>query len=104
MVAAVIAAGISTINSALLSSASLLVNDLFVRFVKKDASLEKTTLIAKATILLMTVLIIVISFIPAAQGFLVPVAALGYGIVLQLVPAALGPLYWKGGTKIGAIS
>ncbi|MDH4616236.1 hypothetical protein [Brevibacillus sp. AY1] len=104
VVAAVIAAGISTINSALLSSASLLVNDLFVRFVKKDASLEKTTLIAKATILLMTVLIIVISFIPAAQGFLVPVAALGYGIVLQLVPAALGPLYWKGGTKIGAIS
>ncbi|MGE7270000.1 sodium:solute symporter family protein [Brevibacillus panacihumi] len=104
VVAAVIAAGISTINSALLSSASLLVNDLFVRFVKKDASLEKTTSIAKATVLLMTVLVVIISFIPAAQGFLVPVAALGYGIVLQLVPAALGPLFWQGGTKAGAIA
>ncbi|SEI89651.1 solute:Na+ symporter, SSS family [Bhargavaea ginsengi] len=104
VVAAVIAAGISTVNSALLSSASLLVNDLVVRFMKKDVSLAKTTFIAKATVLFMTLLIIVISFIPAAQGFLVPVAALGYGIVLQLVPAALGPLYWQRGTKMGAIA
>lgn len=104
VVAAVIAAGISTINSALLSSASLLVNDLLVRFVRKDATLAQTTFIAKATVLAMTVLIIIISFLPAAQGFLVPVAALGYGIVMQLVPAALGPLFWRKGTKIGAIS
>ncbi len=36
VVAAVIAAGISTINSALLSSASLLVNDIYVRFFDKN--------------------------------------------------------------------
>lgn len=104
VVAAVIAAGISTINSALLSSASLLVNDIYVRFINKDVSPARTTLISKITVLLMTLIVVVFAFLPAAQGFLVPVAALGYGIVLQLVPAALGPLYWKKGTLFGAVS
>lgn len=104
VVAAVIAAGISTINSALLSSASLLVNDIYVRFVNKDVSLARTTFIGKATVLVMTLLIIILAFVPAAQGFLVPVAALGYSIVMQLVPAALGPLFWRKGTLKAAIS
>ncbi|MEA1852350.1 hypothetical protein U9M49_04565 [Cytobacillus sp. OWB-43] len=38
VVAAVIAAGISSINRALLSSARLLVNDIYARFIKKNAS------------------------------------------------------------------
>lgn len=102
VVAAVIAAGISTINSALLSSASLLVNDIYARFINKNVSLARITFIGKATVLFMTLIVVIIAFLPAAQGFLVPVAALGYGIVMQLVPAALGPLYWKKGTLIGA--
>lgn len=104
VVAAVIAAGISTINSALLSSASLLVNDIYVRFIDKDVSPERTTFISKITVLLMTLIVVIFAFIPAAQGFLIPVAALGYGIVLQLVPAAIGPLFWRKGTLAGAIS
>lgn len=52
----------------------------------------------------MTLIVVIVAFLPAAQGFLVPVANLGYGIVMQLVPAALGPLYWKRGTVKGAIS
>lgn len=103
VVAAVIAAGISTINSALLSSASLLVNDIYVRFVNKDVTPSRTTFISKLTVLLMTLIVIVFAFIPAAQGYLVPIAGLGYGIVLQLVPSAIGPLYWKKGTLAGAI-
>lgn len=104
VVAAVIAAGISTINSALLSSASLLVNDIYVRFFDKDVSPARTTFISKVTVLLMTLIVVIVAFIPAAQGFLVPVANLGYGIVLQLVPAALGPLFWRKGTLAGAVS
>lgn len=102
VVAAVIAAGISTINSALLSSASLLVNDIYVRFINKDVTPARTTFISKLTVLLMTLIVVIFAFIPAAQGFLVPVAALGYGIVLQLVPAAIGPLFWRKGTLAGA--
>src|SRR5690606_21137927 len=104
VVAAVVAAAISTINSALLSSASLLVNDIYVRFFDKDVSPARITFISKITVLLMTLVVIIFAFIPAAQGFLVPVAALGYGIVLQLVPAAIGPLFWRKGTLAGAVS
>lgn len=104
VVAAVVAAAISTINSALLSSASLLVHDIYVRFFDKDVSLERSTFISKITVLLMTLIVVIFAFIPAAQGFLVPVAALGYGIVLQLVPAAIGPLFWRKGTLAGAVS
>src|SRR5699024_10734586 len=65
-------------------------------------SLARTTFISKVTVLLMTLIVVIFAFIPAAQGFLVPVAALGYGIVLQLVPSAIGPLFWKKGTLAGA--
>ena len=104
IVAAIIAAGISTINSALLSSASLLVNDIYARFFVKNLSNEQSTKIAKITILFLTVLTMIIAFLPVAQGYLIPIAGLGYGIVLQLVPAAFGALLWRGGTRIGAIS
>lgn len=102
VIAAIIAAGISTINSALLSSASLLVNDIYVRFINPDVSPERTTLISKLTILGMTTVVVIFAFIPAAQGYLIPIAALGYGIVLQLVPAAIGPLFWRKATFAGA--
>lgn len=104
VVAGVIAAGISTINSAMLTSASLLVNDIYIRFFKRDVSEREATIIGKITVLIMTLIVVIVAFLPAAQGFLVPVANLGYGIVMQLVPAALGPLYWKRGTVKGAIS
>lgn len=104
VVAGVIAAGISTINSALLSSASLLVNDIYIRFFNQKVSARKATFIGKMTVLLMTLVVIIVAFLPFAQGFLIPVADLGYGIVMQLVPAALGPLYWRRGTLKGAIT
>lgn len=104
VVVGVIAAGISTINSALLSSASLLVNDVYVRFFNKKASAKKVTYYGKLTVLLMTLIVVIVGFLPAAQGFLIPIANLGYGLVMQLVPAALGPLYWKKGTLKGAVS
>ncbi|WP_099361547.1 sodium:solute symporter family protein [Fredinandcohnia onubensis] len=104
IVAAIIAAGISTINSALLSSASLLVNDIYIRFFARDLSNEEATKVAKTTIIIMTIFTMIIAFLPVARGFLIPIAALGYGIVLQLVPAAFGALLWRRGTKIGAVA
>jgi solute:Na+ symporter, SSS family len=104
VVAAVIAAGISTINSALLSSSSLLVNDIYTRFIDKNTSLSKVTFIGKLTILALTAVVVILAFLPSAQGFIVPIAALGFSIVMQLVPAALAPLFWKKGTLKGAIS
>jgi SSS family solute:Na+ symporter len=103
VVAAIIAAGISTINSQLLSSASLLVTDLYVRFFNKDVTAKKKTLIGKFTVLGLTVLVVLLSFLPAAQGFLVPLASLGFAISIQLVPAAIGPLLWRKASTSAAI-
>lgn len=104
VVVGVIAAGISTINSALLTSASLLVNDIYVRFFNKNASAKRITYFGKLTVLIMTLVVVIVGFLPVAQGFLIPIANIGYGLVMQLVPAALGPLYWRKGTLQGAVS
>lgn len=95
VVAAILAAGISTINSQLLSSASLLVTDIYVRFFNKELSQKKKTLMGKSTVLALTGLVVLLSFLPQAQGFLVPLASLGFAISIQIVPAAIGPLMWR---------
>ncbi|WP_010531784.1 sodium:solute symporter family protein [Lentibacillus jeotgali] len=103
VVAAILAAGISTINSQMLSSASLLVTDIYVRFFNKDVTVKQTTVIGKTTVLALTGLVVLLSFLPAAQGFLVPLASLGFAISIQLVPAAIGPLLWRKASTTAAI-
>src|SRR5699024_2434978 len=58
VVAAILAAGISTINSQLLSSASLLVTDIYIRFFKKDLDTKSKTYIGKSTVLGLTLLVV----------------------------------------------
>lgn len=104
VVAAIIAAGISTINSQLLSSASLFSTDLYARFVKPDATEAQKARLGRLTVLILTAVVIGLAFLPAAQGFLVPLASLGFGIACQLAPAALGPLVWRRATKQAAFA
>lgn len=103
VVAAVLAAGISTVNSQLLSSASLLVTDIYTRFFNTDASESRKRNFGRFTVLGLTFLVVILAFIPAAQGFLIPLADLGFGISVQLVPAAIGPLMWRRAKVNGAI-
>jgi SSS family solute:Na+ symporter len=104
VIAGIVAAAISTINSQLLSSASIFVTDIWVRFSKREVSKQKVTFLSRVTVIILTVIIFAIAITPGAAGFLVPVASLGFGIALQLVPSALGALYWKSITKTGAIT
>lgn len=104
VVAAIIAAGISTINSQLLSSASLFSSDLYGRFIRPDATEAEKARGGRVAVLLLTAVVIGLAFLPAAQGFLVPLASLGFGISVQLVPAALGPLVWRRATTAGAVA
>lgn len=105
VVAAIIAAGISTINSALLTSASLFANDIYTKFMHKgELTPEKETHIGKICVVALTAMVVLLAFIPAAQGYIVQVASLGYGTLLQLVPAVFGPLFWSRGTAKGAIA
>lgn len=102
VVAGILAAAISTINSQLLSSASLVTEDILVRLRNRpftDQDIARTTRLAVATL---TVIVFVLAMLPGGSGFLVPVASLGFGLGLQLVPSALGVLYLRKITETGA--
>lgn len=104
VVVAIVAAGISTVNSQLLSSGSLLTTDLYVRFLKPGAGPRARTVVGRACVLSLTALVCILGFTPAAQDFLVPLAGRGFAIGSQLVPAALGPLVWRRATRAGALT
>lgn len=103
VIAAIVAAGISTINSALLGCASLFANDIYIRFFKRNASAGQQTLAGRCAVILLTLIVILLAFIPAAQGYIVQVASVGYAILMQLVPAVVGMIFWKRGTRKAAI-
>lgn len=104
VVLGIVAAGLSTINSQMLSSASILTTDLYLRLYDRSASERRRTVLGRAVVLGLTVVVVVIAFTPAAQGYIVPVANNGIAIVTQLVPAALGPLVWRRATRTGALA
>lgn len=104
VIAGILAAGISTVNSQLLSSASLFTADLYVRFIEPNASLRRITFLSRITVAILTGILFFLALTPGGSGFLIPVSALGFAIVLQLVPSSLGPLYFGWITRSGAIS
>lgn len=103
VIAAIVAAGISTINSALIGCSSLFANDIYVRFFRRNATPAQQTTIGKMTVVILTLVVIALAFIPAAQGYIVQVASVGYAILMQLVPAVVGAMFWKRGTRKAAL-
>lgn len=102
VVAGILAAAISTINSQLLSSASLVAEDVVDGLTKVDMTSNKITWVTRVVVLSLTVMIFILAMLPSSAGFLVPIASLGFGLGLQLVPSALGMLYFKWVTETGA--
>ncbi|MFZ5631396.1 MAG: sodium:solute symporter family protein [Bacillota bacterium] len=102
--AAILTFAISTINSQLLTSSSLITQDIYTRFFNKNSSEKQITLIGKFVVVILTGIILGLAFTPGGAGYLIPVANLGFAIGIQLLPASLGPLYWPRGTKEGAIA
>jgi len=102
--AAILTFAISTINSQLLTSSSLIVQDIYTRFIDKNASEATTTRMGKVVVVVLTAIILGFAFTPGGSGFLIPVANLGFAVGIQLLPASYGPLYWRRGNKEGAIA
>lgn len=100
--AGILAAAMSTINSQLLSSASIVAEDIWNSFAEKKLDTHGTKRVTQWVVISLTVLILVLALTPGGTGFLVPVAALGFGLGLQLVPSALGVLYFRTITEKGA--
>lgn len=95
VVAGILAAAMSTINSQLLSSASIVAEDVWSTITGKELSSAGTKKVTQIVVGSLTLLILVLALTPGGTGFLVPIAALGFGLGLQLVPSALGMLYFK---------
>ncbi|GAA1119142.1 sodium:solute symporter family protein [Nesterenkonia jeotgali] len=104
VIAAIIAAAISTINSQLLTSANILTTDLYKRFVNPGLTMRGEAYVGRIAVGGLTIMVVVLAFTPAAQGFLVPLSSLGFAIAIQMCPAAFGALMWRGATRLGAIT
>ena len=104
VIAAALSFGISTVNSQLLTSASIITEDLYVRFLEPGADPRRKTILGTSVVIILTVLLFFLALTPSGRSFLVPVASLGFAISIQFVPAALGPLFWPVGTKTGAVA
>lgn len=104
VIAAIVAAGISTINSALVGSSAVFANDIYVRFFKKEASAAQQTIIGKVVVIILILFVIALAYVPAAQGYIVQVASVGYGVLMQLVPSVVGIFYFHKATKKACIS
>ncbi|MEO3416111.1 sodium:solute symporter family protein [Roseovarius sp. CAU 1744] len=104
VVAGILAAAISTINSQLLSSASLVAEDIWGGVRGRKLSDQESTRVTRLVVAGLTLLVFVLALTPGGAGHLVPVAALGFGLGLQLVPSALGILYFRRITEMGAFA
>ena len=104
MMLAVFAAGMSTIDSQLLSASSVVVRDIVrpLRGGKIDSSLERK--IGRWVVILFVGLLTVLAFLPAAQGSIVKLASKGTGIALLLLVPTLGPLAWSRASRAGAVA
>jgi len=102
VVAGILAAAISTINSQLLSSASIVAEDIVNSLRKEPLSSTQSTQVTRIVVATLTGLVLILALAPGGAGLLVPIASLGFGLGLQLVPSALGMLHFRFVTEKGA--
>ena len=102
VIAGILAAAISTINSQLLSSASIVAEDVISSLRSKPLSSTETTRVTRIVVATLTTLVLILALAPGGAGLLVPIASLGFGLGLQLVPSALGMLHFRFITEKGA--
>jgi SSS family solute:Na+ symporter len=104
VIAAALSFGITTVSSQLLTCASIITEDVYIRFWDPQASEKRKTHLGSAVVAIITFVVFGLCFAPGATSFLIPVANIGFALGIQMVPAALGPLFWPKGTKAGAIA
>ncbi len=104
LMVAVFAAGMSTIDSQLLSASSVVVRDIVrpLRGGRIDSGLERK--IGRWVVIVFVSLLTVLAFLPEAQGSIVKLASKGTGIALLLLVPTLGPLAWSRASRAGAVA
>ncbi len=103
ILAGIIAATMSTSDSQLLSAASAVSEDLFRGIFKKELSPKTTILIARCTVLAMSVVAVFLARDPNSSVFkIVSFAWAGFGAAFG--PAVLLALFWRRSNKWGALA
>lgn len=97
----VIAAIMSTTDSVILSLSSLLSNDIYGKLIKPEADEAEKVLWGKVVGIILVFLLLVIAWKPPAT--LVEIFTLKFEVLIQVAPAFLLGLYWKGLSKTGVL-
>lgn len=103
ILAAVLAAVMSTISSQLLVSSSSVTKDFYLTFFKKEASEKKLVLIGRISVLVVAALATVLAYLPN-KTILSIVGQAWAGFGSSFGPVLLLSLYWTRMTKWGALS
>lgn len=103
ILAAVLAAVMSTISSQLLVCSSSITKDFYLTFFNKEASTKKQMLIGRLSVLVVAAFATILAYLPNKTILdIVGQAWAGFGA--SFGPAILLSLYWKRMTKWGALS
>lgn len=103
LLAAILAAIMSTISSQLLVSSSSLTEDFYKIFLRRGASQKELVLIGRLSVLAVSLVAIALAFDPDSNILsLVSNAWAGFGAAFG--PIVLISLFWRGMTKLGAIA
>ncbi|MFE4707189.1 sodium/proline symporter PutP [Peribacillus simplex] len=103
LLAAILAAVMSTIASQLLVSASALTDDFYKQFIRPNASDKELVLVGRFGVLAISVIALLLAFNPSGTILkLVGYAWAGFGAAFG--PVILLSLYWKRMTKWGALA
>ncbi|WP_188206795.1 sodium:solute symporter family protein [Alkalibacillus aidingensis] len=90
----IIAAIISTADSALLTFSSITSRDIYGRYINKDAEEKKQIKVGKITGVVAVFLLLLIAWNP--PGTLFEIFVLKFEVLIQVAPAFILGLYWKG--------
>ncbi|MCY8402720.1 sodium/proline symporter PutP [Bacillus sonorensis] len=103
LLAAILAAVMSTISSQLLVTSSALTEDFYKAFIRKDASDRELVLVGRLAVLAISLIALIMALHPNETILnLVGYAWAGFGAAFG--PVVLLSLYWKRMTKWGALS
>lgn len=91
--AAAVSAGMSTLDSQLLSASSLVTRDFYVRYYKPEASPEQEARVGRLAVIVLSIIIYI--FALTRPGLIVPLATAGSGIcVAGYLGPTIGALFW----------
>lgn len=102
VMAGALAATMSSADSQLHSASSIFTLDIYKQFINPQASDEKTLRVGKLSIVGLSAAALVAS--QFTSDLIVSIVTVALGGCLQIMPALIGALYWKRGTREGAIS